>query len=150
MNLKDKRLGIISNTTTEQRVNQMKQFLNELEEFGKKNFPKKNVFLDDLRPQPKGFMVARNYYECINILESYTVNILSLDHDLGEKKTGYDVTKWMVENDIWAEQIYLHTANPVGRANMYQLLNNYKPDEVRLYNSPMPFYNLATGEKFEN
>jgi hypothetical protein len=42
-----------------------------------------NLYVDDLRDCPDGFVVARNVDEAIYYLENYKVNILSLDHDLG-------------------------------------------------------------------
>jgi len=104
-----------------------------------------NIFLDDLRPNPIGFILAKSDLVCRKwlLLNKSFVNILSLDHDLGEDETGYDFVKWLVETgmsdpSIYPKEIYLHTANPVGRHNMFQLLERYKPDEVKLHNGPMP------------
>ncbi|WP_459477344.1 cyclic-phosphate processing receiver domain-containing protein [Clostridium saccharoperbutylacetonicum] len=36
--------------------------------------------------------------------------------------TGYDLVKYICENGLRAEKIYLHTDNSVGRENMYQTL----------------------------
>jgi hypothetical protein len=131
-------------TTREQRIEEATRLVNALDEFGKKHFNSKiNLFLDDLRPCPEGFMLARNVKEAMYYMKNYHINILSLDHDLGENEpTGYDFTIWMVGYGMWADKIYLHTSNPVGRANMYQLLDRYKPDNVKLYRSPMPNYLL--------
>jgi hypothetical protein len=41
---------------------------------------------------------------------------------LGTTLTDYDVAKWIVKQGIWPQVIQFHTANPVGRNNMYQLL----------------------------
>lgn len=87
-----------------------------------------NIYVDDLRDCPIGFVIARTYEEAINLLESNKVNILSLDHDLGEDlkgnllPTGYDLVKYICENNIKVNKIYIHTDNPVGRENMYQTL----------------------------
>ena len=104
-----------------------------------------NLFLDDLRECPSGFILARNDLTCRRwlLLHKTKLNILSLDHDLGEEETGYDFVKWLVETgmsdpSVYPKVIYLHTANPVGRHNMYQLLNRYKPEWVKLHNGPMP------------
>ncbi|QQE81192.1 cyclic-phosphate processing receiver domain-containing protein [Alicyclobacillus sp. SO9] len=91
------------------------------------------LYLDDLRESPDGFVIVRDYEECILLLEQCDVSTLSLDHDLGEEKTGYDVAKWIVEHGRWPSSIYLHTSNPVGRDNMYQLLMHYKPKHVSVY-----------------
>ena len=104
-----------------------------------------NLYLDDLRPCPDNFTLARNALECRLLLLSNDVNTLSLDHDLGEvdAETGYDLCKWLVElgnyeSSIYPKQIFLHTANGVGRDNMFKLLERYKPDWVKLHRGPMP------------
>ena len=50
-----------------------------------------NVYLDDLRDCPIGFVVARTFQEAIHLLENHEVDILSLDHDLGEDLQGWNV-----------------------------------------------------------
>ena len=42
-----------------------------------------HVYLDDLRPCPQGFALAKDAKECISLLQEFEVDILSLDHDLG-------------------------------------------------------------------
>lgn len=61
-------------------------------------------------------------------------DLICFDHDLGdiydkEEKTGYDCAKYLVEYcmdrgldvPLWAFQ----SSNPVGKKNMFHLLNNY-------------------------
>ncbi len=89
------------------------------------------IFLDDCRPCPDGYILAKNYIEMIKLLEENKGQIegISLDHDLGEDKSGYDVCKWMVENDNYPEKfITIHSSNPIGVKNMMQLLDRYAPD----------------------
>lgn len=87
-----------------------------------------NVYLDDLRDCPIGFTVARTFEEAVELFQQYEVNILTLDHDLGENeygkelKNGYDFVKYFCENGLYAKKIYHHTDNPVGRKNMYETL----------------------------
>lgn len=86
-----------------------------------------NLFVDDLREPPKGFVVARTVEEAIHLLETCNVKVLSLDHDMGEvdgrlNKTGYDLVKYFCEHGLSCQSIYLHTDNPVGRENMYETL----------------------------
>jgi hypothetical protein len=88
------------------------------------------IFLDDMRPCPNGFILAKNYKECITLLKNNKVDVISLDHDLGGNKSGYDVVKYMVEYDIYPSTIILHSANPVGVQNMEQLLKRYVPSHV--------------------
>ena len=90
------------------------------------------VFLDDLRKPFKDFQLVKNYDECIKLLDVKNVEIISLDHDLGTKKSGYDVAMYMVKNNIYPKQIYIHSANPVGAQNIYELINRYKPEYVEL------------------
>jgi hypothetical protein len=104
-----------------------------------------NVFLDDCRQPPEGFTLAKDALKCRLLLLSNEVNVLSLDHDLcdTDKETGYDFCKWLVEAGryepkIYPREIYLHTANGVGRDNMFKLLERYKPDWVKLHRGPMP------------
>ncbi|NFM98159.1 hypothetical protein FDC10_11605, partial [Clostridium botulinum] len=84
-----------------------------------------NLYVDDLRDCPKEFIIARTVEKAIYYLENFHVDILSLDHDLGEDaegnllSTGYDLEKYICENGLKANQVYLHTDNPVGRDNMY-------------------------------
>lgn len=87
-----------------------------------------NLYVDDLRNCPNGFVIARTTEEAIKYLESFEVGILSLDHDLGIDKqgkllpSGYDLVKYICKNKLFVKKIYLHTNNPVGRENMYQTL----------------------------
>lgn len=76
------------------------------------------VFLDDLRPTPEGWVLAKTCSEAIKFLESGEVTDISLDHDLGDENgvgTGYDVILWMeckVYLDHWKPpRIYVHSDN---------------------------------------
>lgn len=107
------------------------------------------------------WIVVRNYDEFVNHitengLENYEV--ISLDHDLGpsamkefydnvhtnyeldynhiNEKTGYDAAKWLVAESMKTEiplpAVYVHSANPIGSANIMGYINNY------LMNSRLP------------
>lgn len=94
------------------------------------------VYVDDIRDPPfsdPDVLICRTYAEAIKIIvrlsNANQTFVLDLDHDLGEEKTGYDISKFIVENKIMAcKHIKLHTQNPVGRANMRQLLSHYGYD----------------------
>ena len=105
-----------------------------------------NLYVDDLRDCPEGYVVARNVEEAIYYLENYEVNILSLDHDLGEDsngnllQTGYDLVKIICGSDkkYRANKIYLHTFNDVGKENMYYTLlaaqrRGFIDDDIEIY-----------------
>lgn len=92
------------------------------------------IYLDDMRDIPRSYEPARNYDECIKLLEENKgkVDIISLDHDLGEAKTGYSVCKWIIENEYFdgLKEIHIHSANPVGKVNMIELLDRYLPSHI--------------------
>jgi hypothetical protein len=113
------------------------------------------LYLDDVRtPTDDRWEVVRNYDEFVahirmKGLENYEV--ISLDHDLGDtamqeyynnvrdnytidysnikEKTGLDCAKWLVAESMTKKiplpQIYVHSANPIGSANMMGYINNY-------------------------
>lgn len=74
-----------------------------------------------------------NYYN-----ESFYNVIIDLDHDLGEghemddslTPSGYDICKYIVENHISLMGFHIHSMNPVGSANMRQLLTHYGYKEI--------------------
>lgn len=108
-----------------------------------------NLYLDDLRDIPDGFVAARTMEEAVDVIKNYNVHILSLDHDLGMddegklRKTGYDLVKYICgSGKRAANRIYLHTDNVVGRDNMYQTLlssrrRGYIDKDIEIY--PYPF-----------
>lgn len=116
---------------------------------------KKYLYLDDIRtPVGDHWIVARNYNEFVDAVKLHglgSFEVISLDHDLGEEamieyytnvknnyqldyknieeKTGYDAAKFLVSESmntsIPLPQIYVHSANPIGSANMMGYINNY-------------------------
>lgn len=78
-------------------------------------------------------MIVRDYDAMIATLEEALTNnvevILDLDHDLGSKMTGYDVCKYLVSMDYPKCKFHIHTMNPVGQFNMWQLLKRYGYEE---------------------
>jgi len=85
---------------------------------------KLRVFLDDVRPAPDAnWTVVRDPKLAIVMLEFGIVEEISFDHDLGEgQKTGYEVAcviEWLVhKGKIDMPKWHVHSANPVGRANI--------------------------------
>ena len=98
--------------------------------------------------------VVRSYDEFVQKINSIgleNIELISLDHDLGDtamaewhknvyhnytldynnikEKTGYDCAKWLV--DQWIEgqpvvDVYTHSANAIGSANIMGIINNYR------------------------
>ena len=98
------------------------------------------LYLDDVRDLPdESFDLARSYDEAVNYVKQHGIpTFISFDHDLGVDEnekllpTGFDFAKWLVEMDM--DNIYkfpenfsfnVHSANPVGKANIEGYLNNY-------------------------
>ena len=106
-------------------------------------------------PLGDDWIIARNYEEFVSTIKFHGLenfDMISLDHDLGEQsmveyytnvknnykldynnivdeKTGYDCCKFLVSEsmskNIPLPQIYVHSANPIGSANMMGYINNY-------------------------
>ena len=57
------------------------------------------------------------------------VNNYTIDYKNITEKTGMDCAKWLVAESMTKKiplpQIYVHSANPIGSANMMGYLNNY-------------------------
>lgn len=90
------------------------------------------IFLDDIRkPSDVGlsdadWTIIRDPLMAWQAIQNGVVSHLSLDHDLGECPTGYDLCKWMAENDKWpTDDIYIHSKNIVGVANMKSVIDRY-------------------------
>jgi hypothetical protein len=96
------------------------------------------LFIDDERDPPNDgneWKVARHYRDVKLLLFSFGPPVfISFDHDLGEKmKTGYEIAKKLVEWDMDGGPFkfrddfdyYVHSQNPVGKANIEAYLNNY-------------------------
>lgn len=84
------------------------------------------IWLDDIRTPPEGWEWARTAQEAIALLETGNVEEISLDHDLGEILSGYDVACW-IERAVFDKRIrlpiwHVHSANPVGRARIIAAL----------------------------
>lgn len=81
-----------------------------------------NLYLDDVRKCPEGWVPVRNALDAIQLLEEQLVEEMSFDHDLGGALTGYDVLNWIerkvFEGKFNPPKIWIHTANSVGRKNM--------------------------------
>lgn len=91
------------------------------------------IWVDDLRPVPTGYVGTRSVNETIRVIEESIKNgieieLLDLDHDLGDYAIdGGDAIKildYLVERDLFYP-IRIHTANPVGRANMERMIRRY-------------------------
>ncbi|GGO07296.1 cyclic-phosphate processing receiver domain-containing protein [Saccharibacillus kuerlensis] len=103
------------------------------------NKSKIHLYMDDWRPCPKGFALARTGEECLMMLKECEVDILSLDHEMGPGElSGSEVAALIVANGTFPREIYLHTSSEYGRRSMYETLYTAKPEHVVLHHGPMP------------
>lgn len=83
-----------------------------------------NVYLDDERQTPEGWVRVFWPSEAIELLKTGRVERISLDHDLGDdtRGTGYDVVLWVEEmvatSGFRPPQILVHSANSSARNKM--------------------------------
>jgi len=88
------------------------------------------LWVDDERQMPDGYDCwAHTYDEAVNAINTqFSPALYSLfidfDHDLGLGRNGYDFAKWLLEND-YRGQFSIHSMNPIGAANIRQLLTHY-------------------------
>lgn len=96
---------------------------------------KVKIWVDDLRPVPIGYEGTKSVDETIALIEEIEseggeIELLDLDHDLGDyAQFGGDAIKildFLVERETYYP-IEIHTANPVGRANMERMIDRYWP-----------------------
>lgn len=91
------------------------------------------IYIDDLRTCPKHIQEnfstitvrdAKTAIETISHLAGQEL-LIDFDHDLGEGPSGYDVAKYIVENQIPISGYTIHSQNSVGAWNIHQLMSHY-------------------------
>ena len=91
------------------------------------------IWLDDIRPAPAGYEHIKSVNSARMIIEKAeaagdAIELIDVDHDLGDYAAdGGDAIKlldWLAERQSFYP-IHIHTANPVGRANMERLIARY-------------------------
>lgn len=93
------------------------------------------MYIDDIR-NPKGEfdIIVRSSDEAIAYMTANGCpDFTSYDHDLGGEDTSIIIIKWMIERDLDMQGAFIpdnfewnvHSANPVGAANIEGYLNAY-------------------------
>lgn len=90
------------------------------------------LYLDDLRDPPVGWTVYRPEQIDQFIHDCQFADQISFDHDLGDNQpTGAQVAerifKIAIEDNWWTDKIpvfNVHSMNPVGRENIWRILDN--------------------------
>jgi len=93
------------------------------------------LFLDDLRAPPDGsWTVARSVPAAVQHISTYGLPLkMSLDHDLGDGIDAPVLLHWLVDRYLDGEpmqglsemEIHVHSANPVGHANLMWFWKNF-------------------------
>jgi CheY-like chemotaxis protein len=86
--------------------------------------------LFELKYQGHDITAALTAKEAIDILRNNQFDYIFLDHDLGgqafvasEEGTGYEVAEWISQHpEFQTSYIIIHSFNPAGCANMYNVL----------------------------
>jgi len=102
------------------------------------------VFLDDVRPTPKGWHRTFWPEETIELLKTGEVTLLSLDHDLGDvendRRNGYAVLLWIEEQVflhgfVPPKGISIHSDNSSARLKMQKAIDAIKWEAKRQKNA---------------
>lgn len=92
------------------------------------------IYLDDERTPPPGWILVRWPEEAIALLMTCQVTALSLDHDLGDlddERTGYVVLQWLEEQVatcgfVPPEEIAVHSANASAAIKMRSAIESIR------------------------
>lgn len=90
------------------------------------------IWIDDIRTPPdddwKWAKTSDNAIQWLIAAESlgHTVEVMSLDHDLGGDDTTRFVVLWLCENGGWPVEVRVHSSNPVGREWLEGMIERYK------------------------
>jgi len=99
-------------------------------------------------PRILNWKIVRTYKDFITLISKEGIpKIVSFDHDLADEhyvegisctqpkygeykeKTGYECLKWLteycMERNLPLPKCYIHSFNPVGRENMFSLIESY-------------------------
>lgn len=92
------------------------------------------LFIDDERlPMDDGWITVRTSADAIEAVKRFDMPMfISFDHDLGGDDTSMKFIKWMID-EFFDNHLkipvgfdyYVHSQNPVGKANIEGLMNSF-------------------------
>lgn len=105
------------------------------------------IWVDDIRPAPFGYRIARSVNEAKELIESYewmkivsggkhyyNIDLIDLDHDAGDYACDggdyINILNWLEETGR-NYPIRIHSMNPVGVENMRRIIERNGWREVR-------------------
>jgi len=101
------------------------------------------LFVDDVRPAPLGWLVARTVADAKAYLLRDDIDEVSLDHDMGwcadcartaasdivlhcaHVEDGYQLVQWMIAERRVPAMVRVHSMNPDGKRRMLHALERY-------------------------
>lgn len=91
------------------------------------------LYLDDIRDCPgREYELARSYENCVALMEIIDFPYVSLDYDLSDIYTGYDVLVWMKENKKFPKYLNIHSTHSYGRSLMLDYARDNFPSYVEI------------------
>ena len=105
------------------------------------------IWVDDIRPAPDGYRIARSVNEAKELIESYelmrivsggkhyyNIDLIDLDHDAGDYACDggdyINILNWLEETGR-NYPIRIHSMNPVGVENMRRIIRKNGWREVK-------------------
>ncbi|HHT7237753.1 MULTISPECIES: cyclic-phosphate processing receiver domain-containing protein [Bacillus] len=86
-----------------------------------------NVYMDDQRGCPYGYVLATTVESALQFVRSNKVNILSLDFNMGwRQKNGLDFVEAFCTEGLYVNEIHLHTNDVIGMHQMKQRIEKGK------------------------
>lgn len=92
------------------------------------------LWIDDIRESPEGWDWAKTSHEALTLMKERQYDEISFDHDLGGDDTTRPVVLWLCEEkmihgrDRFPRVYHVHSANPVGRQWLTQMLDKYSKE----------------------
>ncbi|EOO75830.1 hypothetical protein ABH963_001187 [Bacillus sp. RC55] len=86
-----------------------------------------NVYMDDQRSCPYGYVLATTVESALQIVRDNEVNIISLDYNMGwRQKSGLDFVEAFCNEGLYVNEIHLHTNDVIGMHQMKKSIERGK------------------------
>lgn len=87
-----------------------------------------NVYMDDQRSCPYGYVLATTVECALQMVRDYDVNMLSLDFNMGGEKKWIRFCRSFCKEGLYVNEIHLHTNDVIGMHKMKQRINKGKEE----------------------
>lgn len=105
---------------------------------------KLNVFLDDVRCCPEGFVFVESVESCIDMLDQHTISLLSINHELQHNsQVILDLLEYMVKHHVFVDHVIVHSSDCVYGKRLYNYLVQAQqmhliPSDMKISYDPIP------------